>query len=383
MKIDNKISEEFMQGIIRGIEQAEDKSAAIADAMEKVAYESNKDLADQIIAQAHADDEKRLSDTARGFRTLSENEKRFYAVLKAGPKARQSVDASQIDIFPTEIIDRTLADIKAESGIYSLITFAPVGVEKWLTGSATGTAAWGNLSDALAGELNATISGLNLDAHKLTAYIVIPKGIRELEVGYVDQYVTAKLEEALRDGVAAGYINGDGQKAPIGIFNQIAKFTSTGTAAAKTVLATVTGFSPKQLGPVCKTLSHGGVRAVDQLYLVANPLDVYEYVNPALYGDTFGGGYAQKSAMQINVIADSNVPQGKAAFTLAGRYTMGFSEVGVQEYKETKAMDDADLLVAKAYGNGRADDDDVAVVFDVTKLTEYVPNVINTPKTSA
>ena len=383
MKIDNKISKEFMNEIIRGIEQADDKSTAIAEAMEKVAYESNKALADQIIAQAHADDEKRLSDSARGFRQLTENEKRFYSILKEGPRAYQSVDASQIDIFPTETIDRTLEDIKSESGIYSLISFAPTGVSKWLAGSATGTATWGNISDALAGEINAALSGMNLDAHKLTAFIVIPKGIRELEVGYVDRYVTAKLAEAMRDGVSAGYINGNGQKGPIGIFNQIAKFTASGTAAAKSVLTNVTGFSPKQLAPVCKTLSHNGLRAVNALYLIANPLDVYEYVNPALYGDTFGGGYTQKSAMQVTVIADANVPQGKAAFTLAGHYSMGFSGVSVQEYKETKAMDDADLLVAKAYGNGRADDDDVAVVFDVTKLTEYVPNVINTPKTSA
>ena len=36
---------------------------------------------------------------------------------------------------------------------------------------------------------------------------------------------------------------------------------------------------------------------------------------------------------------------------------------------------DADLLIAKVYGNGRADDDSVAYVFNVTKLAEYVPTV--------
>ena len=45
------------------------------------------------------------------------------------------------------------------------------------------------------------------------------------------------------------------------------------------------------------------------------------------------------------------------------------------EYKETKALEDADLLIAKVYGNGRADDDRVAYVFNVTKLAEYVPTV--------
>lgn len=383
MKIDNKLSDEFMQSIIKGINDADDKSSAIADAMEKVAYESNKGLADQIMERAKADNEQHLSDEARGFRRLSENEKNFYTALKRGPVAFQSVTADQVNIIPTEIIDRTLADIKAASGIYDLITFAPIGVQKWLTGASTGSAVWGNLSDAITGEITATITGLNLDAHKLAAYIVIPKGIRELEMGYVDQYVTAKLEEVLRDGVTAGYLQGNGATGPIGIFNQISKFTSSGTAAAKTAIATVTGFSPKALAPVCVTLSHGGIRPVNSLYLLCNPTDEFTYVRPALYGDTFGGGYTQKSAMQITVIADANVPAGKAAFTIPDHYTMGFSDVQVAEYKETKALDDADVIIAKAYGNGRADDDDVAVVFDVTKLTEYVPNVVNTPKTSA
>ena len=35
-------------------------------------------------------------------------------------------------------------------------------------------------------------------------------------------------------------------------------------------------------------------------------------------------------------------------------------------------MDDADVIVGKCYANGRAVDDECAVVFDITKLEEYV-----------
>ena len=55
---------------------------------------------------------------------------------------------------------------------------------------------------------------------------------------------------------------------------------------------------------------------------------------------------------------------------------MGFSGMEVQEYKETKALGDADVLIAKVYGNGRAEDDNVAYVFNVTKLAEYIPAVL-------
>ena len=50
---------------------------------------------------------------------------------------------------------------------------------------------------------------------------------------------------------------------------------------------------------------------------------------------------------------------------------MGISGVKLTEYDQTKAMEDADLIIGKCYGNGRADDDNCAVVFDVTKLEEY------------
>ncbi len=45
----------------------------------------------------------------------------------------------------------------------------------------------------------------------------------------------------------------------------------------------------------------------------------------------------------------------------------------ITEYKETLAADDADLIVGKVYANGRAVADNVAYVFDVTKLEEFVP----------
>lgn len=41
-------------------------------------------------------------------------------------------------------------------------------------------------------------------------------------------------------------------------------------------------------------------------------------------------------------------------------------------------MDDADVIIAKAYGNGRAVDDDVCFYFDPTNLVEYIPKYFQT-----
>ena len=376
MKI-NTIPKDLQEQIIKNINEAEDKGAAIAEGMEQLAAAYNQDLVDAILEEAEATRNSTELQKAAGIRTsFSEDEKKFYSILKMGAKnAMQSVSADQIDIIPTNIIDATLVDVKEASRITSLITFAPAGVQKWLTASKTGAAAWGALTAQITSELTAAITAITLDVNKLHAFCAIPKSIRDLEIGYVDKYFRAILAEAMQDGIAAGYLDGDGKVAPIGVMRKVDETNVDGTYKAKTVVETITGFSPVELAPVLQTLSHGGLRHVRNLTLVCNPLDEYAYVNPALYGDSISGGYIQKSAVPVDVIADANCEQGKAVFTMPGYYTMGFRGVEVKEYKETGALDDVDYLIAKVYGNGRAADNDTAVVFDVENLVPYVPTV--------
>ena len=366
MRID-KIKPEIQAELIEKINQAEDKGPAIVEAMEELVMAANQELINSILKEAEAN--KGAAD--KGFRQLTESEKKFYNILKGG--AKQSITADQIDIIPTETIDWTLNEIKKDSGITKLITFAPAGVKKWLVASKTGAAAWGALTGSITQELTAAITSTTMDVFKLSVYCVIPKAIRDLEIGYVDKYFTAIIQEAMRDGIAKGYLLGDGKIAPIGVMKKIGQVNGSGEHVDKTTVSTITGFSPEQMAPVLTTLSHGGLRAVDKVYLVCNPLDRYQYVNPALYGDSVSGGYITKSFLNMDIIEDANVTQGKGVFTMAGLYTMGFQGVKVDEYKETQALDDVDLIIAKVYGNGRAVDDDAAVVFDITNLVPYIP----------
>ena len=376
MRIDKApISEETKNKIVQMLNDAEDKTLAITEAMEMVIAETNSALIEKIVSEAQRAEQDAEYKKSLGLRPLSENEKKFFEQLKRG--AKQSLTANQIDIIPTETIDKTLADVRAEYPILGLINFAPANVKHWLTGSKSGGAVWGALTAALdsSGELSATITGLNIEVGKLYAYCVIPKAIRDLEIGYVERYFRAILAEAMYDGIAAGYINGDGKVAPIGILRKVGQTESDGTHSAKTVVSTLLGFSPLQMAPVLTALSNGGKRPVRDLYIIANPSDVYGYINPALYGDSVVGGYVQKSFMPFTVIEEPNIAAGKAAITMPGYFTMGFSGMKVEEYKETKALDDADLLIAKVYGNGRADDDNTAYVFNPQNLVPYITKV--------
>lgn len=370
MKIENLTKEE-KEALIRDLNEAEDKGAAILQAIEKFNENEHESMIQELLeesARAEADaDYKRSLNLAN----LSEEEKKFYEVMK-DPK--QAITAAQIDIIPTSIIDRTLDDVKKATNILTLVNMAPANVQRWITASHTGKAAWGELlsTEEITAELSATITYMNIEQNTLLVFMVIPKAIGKLSLEYVDKYFRAILAEAMQDGLVDGYLNGNGKNAPIGIMNQINKTSGGGEHTAKTAVA-ITSFSPKSLAPIRKTLSNDGKRVVSELALICNPSDEAEYVDPALFGLMPTGAYGNTSFTKITKYPDANCPKGKGVITMPGVYTMGVTGVEVKQYDQTLAMQNADLIIGSAYGNGRAIDDNCAVVIDVTKLEEYVP----------
>lgn len=348
---------------------ADQKADAIMQSIEMIEEAAHADLIQQVVAEAEKANHDAEFKKQLGLRSLSQEEKKFYEGFK---DIKQSITANQIDIIPTEIIDRTLDDVKKASPILKLVNMAPANVKKWIVASHSGTAVWGMLTDEIKGELSAEVTALNIEINMLSAYLVIPKAIRELSLEFVDRYFMAILSEAMQDGLVKGYLDGDGKTGPIGIFRQIGTTNGDGTQKAKTVSTKITKFSPKGLAEVRKTLTNDGKRVVSKLYLICNPADEAEYVDPCMYGEALTGGYVNKSFIEIEKIVDANCPKGKAAFTIEGYYTMGTTGVRVNEYDQTKAMENADLIIATCFANGRAVDDNVAVIFDVTKLEEYV-----------
>lgn len=366
-----KTKDELKESVKTTLENAEDKSGAIVECVDQIVTFNNQQLIDQIVAESAKAEQDAEFKKKLGLRNLSEEETKFYELLK---DAKQSITANQVDIIPTTIIDRTLDDVRKEYPIMKLINFAPAGVKRWITASYTGSAVWGELFASLENdtEIAATIASMDLEVNKLRAILFIPKAIRDLALPYVDKYFSAILEEVLKDGIVEGYLNGDGKTAPIGITKKISEVNVNGTHKNKTVIDTLTGFSPKQLAPIRKTLSNNGKRVVGQLYLICNPADEADYVDPALYGEALVGGYKEVSFIHIEKIVEPKMTQGKAVFTMEKVYTMGLSALKIDDYKETKAVEDVDTIIAKAYGNGRANDDNCAVVIDVTQLEEYV-----------
>lgn len=346
----------------------ENKPEAIVEAMEKIVEAKYGDLIKSIKEEAEKASVDAQYAKSLGLRVLSKEEKEFYSAFK---DIKQAITASQVDFIPTSIVDRTLEDVKKESGVLKLVSFAPADVKKWMTAEKSGTFAWGSLTGVISGELSATLAGLNVELAKLTCYLIIPKAIRDLALPYVDKYFSAILKEVINDGLEYGFLQGNGDDAPIGIYKSIANSTN-GIHDDKVASTAIVSFTPKILAPVKKGLSKNGKRTIDKIYLLCNPNDQADYVDPALFDRQ---GNMVGSYKNMEVIASANNPTGLAAFVLEGKYAMGFSGLQIKEYDQTKALDDADVVIAKVYANGRAVDDTVAFVFDVTRLAEYIPSI--------
>ena len=370
MKINETKMKQAQEEALKILQEGEDKAEAIVKAMEKINDAQYSELIQEIVEQSNkAESDKEYAKTL-GLRTLNKEEKEFFEALKNDP--RQAVTGNQVDILPTTFIDVTLEDIKKESKLLNYINFAPANVKKWITASKTGAYSWGGLTDTIKGELTASFAVLDMEVCKLTVYLVLPKAIRDLALPFVEKYCREILKEQLNDGLEYGALQGTGKNEPVGMYKQIAKTNDDGTHQDKAVDATMTSFKPKALAPAKKYLTKNGNRTIDKLVLVCHPNDEADYVAPAIYNDE---GKMIASYKNLDVVASANNPEGKAALIIPKKYTMGLTGLGFKDYDQTMAMDDADVIIGKGYANGRASDDNVAFVFDVTKLEEYVPTV--------
>lgn len=368
MELNDK-NKELMQKAEIMLKNSEDKTMAIAEVLEMFANEKYSTLIEEIQRQAVKSESDKDYASKLGLRILNKEEEKFYENMK---NIKQAITGNQIDFIPTSIIDLTMENVKTDEPVLKLVRMAPADVKRWIVTEKSGTFSWEGLTEKLKGELSVSVGSLVTDLGKLDTYLVIPKAISKLSYQFMDKYFTAILYEVLRAGLAYGYLNGNGKNQPIGIYKQINKTNEDGTHQDKTLNTDLTNFSPKGMAKAKVYLTNEGKRILDKIYLVCNPEDEANYVAPAIYDKE---GRLIASYKNLEVVQCTENPKGKAALTLDGKYTMAMDGFEMKKYEETLALDDADVVIGKAYANGRAVADNVAYIFDVTKLEEYIPTI--------
>lgn len=337
----------------------------------------------------------------RGFRQLTQEEKKYYEkVIEAGKKAdpKQALtDLLTIDGgMPNTILEDVYKDLVEQHPLLAKINFQNVKyLTRWIMNDhSVQTAQWGEINEAITKEITSGFKTVEITQCKLSAYAMIEKDMLELGPVFLDNYIRTFLRESIYVALEQGIVSGSGLKMPIGLNRDIHEgvtFNSTTGYPEKTAIK-VTSFLPAEYGPLVAKLAvseKGRMRKFDSVTLACNQVDFLTKIMPATTVLTAAGIYARDLfPFPTEVVRTNYLDTGKAILFLPEEYFMGIgtSKDGTLEYSdEYKFLEDKRVFKIKMHAMGKAFDNTVAIVLDISELDPaYItvlqkqPIVVNT-----
>lgn len=381
MLLGTTVTKELQKDACKALQQAFESGdeKQIQDAWEKF-HQSVAESVKQDYVEADGDS-KVLA--ARGYRQLTAKEKQFYegVIQSAKSKAPQQALTSLIDnnAMPTTVIEDVYKNLTEEHPLLNKVSFTNVlyMTRLIMNDHSVQKAAWGKITAEITQEIDSSFKVLELAQCKLTAYAVIEHGMLDLGPVYLDNYVRTVLKEALASALEAAVISGTGHEMPIGLDRDIhdgVNVSSTEGYPAKEAVK-ITSFLPEEYGKVVAKLAvteKGRMRSFDEVTLVCNQVDYLTKVMPATTVMTAAGLYAQNVfPFPTDVCRSNAVDTGKAILFLPEEYFIGIgsSKDGNIEFSDDfKFLEDLRTLKIKMYAMGRAFDNTVAIVLDISEL---------------
>ncbi len=321
---------------------------------------------------------------ARGVRALTSAETKYYQFFIEAAKSASPQQAltGTDNVMPKTIIDSIMEDIAAAHPILDAINFQNTSaLTEILLSTTSGSAAWGELTAALAGELSANFAKIDLSKKKLTAYMLVAKAMLDLGPEWLDRFVRSVLVEANAVGLEEGVVDGNGKDKPLGMTRALSGAVD-GVYPRKAAIV-ITNLDQVTFGGILNTLSQGPNskrRAITSIIMVVNPADYFTKVFPATTVRTADGGFTKDVfPFPTDVYQSAAVPEGYAVFGIGKRYFagLGTSKGGKIEYDDSvKFMEDQRAYAIRLYGDGRPLDANAFVLADISGLKPYVKKVL-------
>ena len=351
----------------------------------------------------------------RGFRQLTAEETKYYQALIDAGKSQNPVQTYagllSDKVMPTTIIEDVYKDLVAEHPLLAKINFQSVQyLTRWiLNDHSVQTAAWGAINSQISQQITSAFRTVEITQCKLSAYAVIEKDMLDLGPAFLDNYIRTFLKEALAVALEDAIVTGTGNNMPIGLDRDIHQGVSVsgGVYPQKTAVA-LTSFMPKEYGAIlaelCETevyytadatgaitpastaansdgspksgyTKHGGaMRTFDEVTLICNMKDYLSKVMPATTVLNAAGSFTNNIfPFPTDVVRSNRVPTGKAILCLPEEYFFGIgsSKEGTLEYSDDyRFLEDQRVFKIKMHGYGKAWDNTVAILLDISQLVE-------------
>ncbi|MGO3049158.1 MAG: phage major capsid protein [Staphylococcus sp.] len=357
--------QEFLNAIQNGEDEKE--QAELYGKMINELFEESK-------AQAQAEAE-RVSSLPTAESKLTAEQRKFFNEINT------EVGYKEEKLLPEETIDRIFENLTTEHPLLADLGIKNAGLRlKFLKSETSGVAVWGKIFGEIKGQLDAAFSEETAIQNKLTAFVVLPKDLKDFGPAWVERFVRLQIEEAFAVALEAAFLNGTGKEQPIGLSRQVQEGVSVtgGVYPEKESLGTLTFKDPRttvlELTKVFKNHSTDekgkSVAVKGNVTMVVNPSDAFDI--QAQYTHLNANGvYVTALPFNLNVIESVAQTAGKVLTYVKGRYD-GYLAGGInlQKFDQTLAIEDMDLYTTKQFAYGKAKDDKVAAVYDLNINSE-------------
>ena len=363
--LDKGIDLEIQEKIKNAIESAD------SDEFAKVQMELATIIQNRILQEAKSAKNEDINDNAvmiqRGLNPLTREEKEYYnEVIGTGGFAGVE------KLMPPTIFERVFEDLKKNHPLLSKIKFENTTAStEWISRNNDAEAAWwGTLTSAITKKLEVAFKKEKTELYKLSAFVPVCKSMLDLGPAWLDKFVREILMESLAVALELAIIAGTGKEQPIGMIKNLSGAVIEGVYPDKTAKA-ITDLKPATLGKeIMAPLTKNGTRTVASVLMIVNPVDYWERIFAATTMLTNTGTYVYGVLpIPAEIIQSVAVPSGKMIAGMAKDYFMGVGSTQKIDYSDQyKFLEDERTYMAKQYANGKPQDNESFLLFDITGL---------------
>lgn len=306
----------------------------------------------------------------RGSDVMTTEERRFFNEVVKSDGFTDEL------ILPETVEERIYEELKTDHPLLSLINFRDLGTITLttITSEYEGAAVWGPIFGDIKGQLDAAFKQESLVQSKLTAFVVLPKDLSKFGPKWIEAYVREQIKETYAIAIESKLINGAGptKHEPIGLIRDLqkpvdptnghSKKDSSGVLTLANDVVIIEEFAG--IGEKLSVRENGKPLNIDgKVVLVINPTDSWK-MRAKFTTRNASGAYITNVPFDFKIVPSIFAKADEVVAFVSDRYdAYRAGGVEVNEYKETLAIEDCNLYVAKTFTFGKPRDNKASLVY--------------------
>lgn len=279
-----------------------------------------------------------------------------------------------IATFPETKVEDVFSRLTEEHPIISRVdSVATKGLIKYIyTDPTKALAFWGSVPSDIREIILQGFKEISLETNKLSGYVAVTKGYFKLGPAWLSAFITTALTEIMSATLELAIVQGTGLKQPIGMIRKLSGISDAGYPEKDLIV--IKDLEPETLGPI-----HGGLSEAKtdngRVSCLVHPQTYWAKIFPKIaQKDKDNNWHLTNLVTGDEIIQSHAVPEDRLIFGVLENYFLAVGgQMEIVEYKETFAIEDMDVYIAKFYGNGTAKNPNAFFVGDISTMPGGTP----------